>query len=462
MVKISLIGAGSFVFAKKVVSDILSFPELRESEIVLMDVDPERLKIISEWVKRIVSLNKFPTKISSTLERKKALKGADFVVCMLDVGGLKARTLDIEVPLKYGIPQAIGDTLGPGGIFKGLRLIPSLLEIAHDMEKICPEAFLFNYTNPMAINCWAINKETSVKCVGFCHGLEHTKMHLSDILNVPYEEISTFAAGINHMTWLLTIKHKQKDLYPLLKEKVKNPKVFSLDPIRFELMKMTGYFVTETSYHTAEYLPYFRDRFSDLEVIREEEKGNFPPKRIKKSMGDWKDGIHILSSEKGETSQKVPIAWDVKGHKLLTSQYFEKIKKEIKSPSLSSPSVEYVPKIIHSICTGKTRKVSANFPNHFLIDSLLYGCTVEVPALVDKEGIHPIKVEEFPPICASLNRLNINVQELVVEAATKRKKECVYQAMLLDPLTNSILLPFQISKLTEEMFSSQKEWIKLE
>lgn len=306
MPKISFMGAGSFVFAKRLLEDIFSYPELRESEIILMDTDQKRLKLISQWAGNVILKNKFSTHLTSTLDRKEALKGADFVISMFDVGGLETRELDIKIPLKYKVPQAIGDTLGPGGFFKGLRLIPPLLELARNMEKICPQAFLLNYTNPMAINCRAVNRASKIKCVGLCHGLEHSKEFLAEILNVPYPELSSLAAGINHMTWLLTLEYKGKNLYPELKRKIEDPEIFSLDPIRFELLKILGYFMTESSYHISEYLPFFKDRFSRLSAVHQNKTKNFPPQELKSLWETGKTGFIFFLLKKKRCLRKFP------------------------------------------------------------------------------------------------------------------------------------------------------------
>ncbi|MFB0523668.1 MAG: alpha-glucosidase/alpha-galactosidase, partial [Candidatus Bathyarchaeia archaeon] len=258
MAKITFIGAGSVVFASRLLTDILYHPELGDSTVSLMDIDAERLELIDKLARLTVSKHAPKAKVESTLDRRKALEDADYVIIMIQVGGLDAFEQDIYIPLKYGVNQEVGDTLGPGGVFRGLRTIPVLLDICRDMEELCPDALLINYANPMAINCWAMSKATKIKNVGLCHSVQGTAMQLARYIDVPYEDVTYWVAGINHQAFFLEYKHKGKDAYPLIREAAEKKEVYERDKVRFEMMKHLGYFITESSHHLGEYVPYFR------------------------------------------------------------------------------------------------------------------------------------------------------------------------------------------------------------
>ena len=263
MAKIVLIGAGSHVFARRLITDILSYPELQSGTITLVDIDQERLDLVTAFARKTVEQWGFSTRIEATTDRRKALEGADYVVTSIRVGGIAANKLDIEVPAKYGVRQGIGDTIGPGGVFYGLRHIPAILEICHDMEEICPDAWLINYTNPMAMIMWAVNDYSHVKSVGLCHSVQNTSSELARYIGAPKEEVSYWVAGINHMAWFLEFNWRGRNAYPLLRERFKDPAVFSRpdahwagpDTVRAEIFRAFGYFNTESSQHMSEYVP---------------------------------------------------------------------------------------------------------------------------------------------------------------------------------------------------------------
>ena len=400
-----------------------------------MDIEKERLNLITAFARKLVSQHGFKTKIESTMDRRSALEGADYVIVSIRVGGFEANRLDLEIPAKYGIKQGVGDTIGPGGVFYGLRHIPVLLDICHDMEDLCPDAWLINYTNPMAMICWAMNNYTRIKNVGLCHSVQGTAADLSRYLGAPPDEISYWVAGINHMAWFLELKWRGKDAYPLLREKFKDPKVYSrldahwagADIVRVEIFKAFGYFNTESSQHMSEYVPYFRKRPEFFErfklVYRMEWTEDMKRQRVE---GDERMR-QIISSD-----QEIPIF----------------------------RSQEYCSYIIHSIETGIPRRVNANVKNNWLITNLPWGCCVEVPCLVDKNGIHPCHIGDLPPQCASLNRTNINVQELGVLAAVERDKTLAFQAVLLDPLTSAMLTIGETRRMVDEMFEAEAEYLE--
>jgi len=434
MVKIVIIGAGSHVFSRRLITDILSYPELRDSTIALMDIDKERLDLITAFAKKLVEQYGFKTKIESTTDRRIALDGADYVIISIRVGGLEAYKLDLKIPAKYGVMQGIGDTIGPGGVFYGLRHIPVILDICYDMEDLCPDAWLINYTNPMAMICWAINNYTRIKSVGLCHSVQGTAAELARYIGASIDELSYWVAGINHMAWFLELKWRGQDAYPILREKFKDPNVYirddahwaGADIVRVEIFKAFGYFNTESSQHMSEYVPYFRKRPELL-------------KRFKL----------IDPLERLDKMEKNRIKRD------------EELKKLIREGSKFplKRSREYCSYIIHSIEMGVPRRINGNVRNDGLITNLPHGCCVEVPCLVDKTGIHPCYIGNLPPQCAALNRTNINVQELAVKAAVEKDKTLAFQAILVDPLTSAILTIDEIQRMVEEMFKAEVEYL---
>lgn len=425
MAKITFIGAGSVVFASRLLGDIISHPELRDSTVSLMDINAERLKLITRFARVMTAKYAPEARVESTLNRREALEDADYVIIMIQVGGLEAFEKDIYIPLKYGVSQEVGDTLGPGGVFRGLRTIPVLLDICHDMEELCPDALLINYANPMAMNCWGMNKATKIRNVGLCHSVQGTAMQLARYINVPYEEVSYWVAGINHQAFFLEYKHKGEDAYPRIWEAMKKKEIYEKDKVRFEMMKYLGYFITESSHHLGEYVPYFR--------TTEERREKYCTPR-------W---FYL------EICQK---AW---------KPHYERIERQIQGeePIEIKRSHEYGIDIIHSMETGEPCRINGNVENEGLITNLPEGCCVEVPCLVDKNGVHPCYVGNLPPQCAALNRTNINVQELAVKAALEKDRSAAVQAVMFDPLTSALLTPREIEKMVNEMFKAEAQWL---
>lgn len=419
MAKVTFIGAGSVIFAKQVMSDILSFPELQDITFSLMDIDCERLRIAELMAKQFSKKTGGKARIETTMDRRTALKGADYVIHTIQVGGHEATLLDFDIPRKYGLKQTIADTLGVGGIFRGLRTIPPLLDLLKDMEEICPSAYLLNYSNPMAILSLVALKSSSIKSVGLCHSVQHTSEKLANYLNVPWGETNYLVAGINHMAWFLKFEHKGTDLYPELFKCLEKEEIFNDDKVRFEMMRRLGYFVTESSEHMAEYVPYF---IKNDDLIK---KYNIPIdeyiRRSIRNQNRFEDTKSTL--EKGE---------DI----------------EVKL------SHEYAAYIIHSLETGYERSFNGNVLNTGLITNLPDKCCVEVPCLVNRNGFQPIYIGDLPPQLAALNITNINVQQLVVEGVLKCKKDYIYNAVMMDPHTSSVLSLDDIWKMTNEMFDA--------
>jgi len=430
MPKIAMIGAGSVVFTKNLVTDILLFPEFQDSEIHLMDIDQDRLDTAYGLTRRIIKKLEIKARAYATLDRREALRDASYVLNTIQVGGHEATTVDFDIPEKYGLRQTIADTHGIGGIFRALRTIPVILDIARDMEELCPNALLINYSNPMAMNVWAVYQTSPIKVVGLCHSIQGTANQLARYIGVPYEKLRYRAAGINHMDWFLELEVNGKDAYPTLRKVMENTEIYQKDPVRFEMMKLFGYFVSESSEHMAEYVPYFipyEEKIKNLnvpirELIRRDRMGNEIYKYYRKI---------------------------AKGEKLPEEDPFPALKR----------SGEYASRIIHSMETGYRRCIHGNVKNENLITNLPYGCCVEVPCMVDKNGIQPTYVGKLPAQLAALNRTQINVQELTVRAILERKKEYIYYAALLDPLAKAMLRTDDIIAMVDELFGAHKKYL---
>lgn len=449
MPRITFIGAGSTVFAKNLLGDILSFPELAEATISLHDIDERRLRESEAAARKIVNiLNVNPT-IQATTDRRAALDGADYAICMIQVGGYRPATvIDFEIPKKYGLRQTIGDTLGIGGIMRGLRTIPVLLEMCRDMEELCPDALFLNYVNPMAINTWAINRASTIKTVGLCHSVPHTAAELADDIGVPVDEISYLVAGINHMAFYLKFERNGEDLYPRLQKVIDEGAVPEWNRVRYEMFKRLGYFVTESSEHFAEYVPWFikRDRPDLIE------KYNIP---LDEYLGRCE--IQIKAWEFAQKAQADPATYHEAALRrelagiMVSSRAVEWTVDSFRRMAEITPSVEYGSGIIHSMETGAPRTIYGNVMNAGLIDNLPGECCVEVPCLVDKNGVQPTRTGRLPAHLAALMQTNINVQALTVEAALTGQREHIYHAAMLDPHTAAELDLDQIWSLVDEL-----------
>ena len=431
MPRIAFIGAGSLTFSRRLMIDILSFPELRESTFVLMDIDAKRLDYTRRVAERIIREGGFPAQVEATTDRREALRGADYVITMILVGDIEVIRHDINIPLKYGVDQCIGDTLGPGGVFRALRTIPVMLDICRDMEDLCPDAWLLNYTNPMAMVCWAMNDAAAVRNVGLCHSVQGTAWWLAHLAGAPPEEVSYWVAGINHQSWFLELRWKGEDLYPALRRRIDDPQVYNIDTTRFEMLKHLGYFVTESSGHNSEYNPWFRKR----------------PDLLKKYTpgGGWNGGTGFILQLYGTDRQD-----------------YEKEMEGIASgeePLDLSRSEEYGAYIIHSLETGVPRRINGNVRNTRLITNLPEGCCVEVPCYVDRHGISPCFVGELPPHLAAINRSNIAVQEIAVRAALEADREMAFYAIAADPLTAAVLSLEETRQMVDEMFRAEADWL---
>ncbi len=427
MAKITLIGAGSVVFAKNLISDILQFPDLSGLTISLMDIDPARLKTAKLMTERVVEKLGVKARIEATSDRRKAIAGANYVICTIQVGGYKPGTIiDFEIPRKYGLLQTIGDTLGVGGVFRGLRTIPKVVEIARDIADVgAPGCTFLNYTNPMAMLCMAVERAVGeVPTIGLCHSVQGTSQQLAHYAGLDYQHISYRVAGINHMAFFLEFKYRGKDAYPLLFELLENPS-FRQDKVRFEMMRRLGYFVTESSEHQSEYTPYFIHHGE--EVVN---KFDIPIdeylRRCESIIATWKKAEAELIGDHGD------IVVNPQTH-------------------------EYGGFIIHSIETNTPRVIYGNVPNTGLIENLPDRCCVEVPVLVDGQGLQPTWIGKLPPQLAALCRTNINVQELTVDAALTARREHIYHAVMMDPHTSATLQTDAIWAMCDELIEAHQK-----
>lgn len=431
MPKIAMIGAGSLVFCKTLVMDILATEALQDSEICLMNRTKPKLDRMEGFVQRIIKENKVPATVTATLDRDEALTGADYVIIMIQVGGHDAFGVDYEVPLKYGVDQCIGDSLGPGGVFRALRTIPVLADIAADMKRLCPQAIMLNYANPMGACCSALSRVAEVQFIGLCHGVQTTLDLISRYVDVPKDQIDQVCAGINHMAWFLSLKDKRdgRDLQQILKACIEKPEYYVNEKVRGEVMRHFGYFMTESTGHLSEYLPWFRSSQRALDLYCDE------------------PGFG------GETGAYY------KYSKMLMEKYAGVDYLKLESPVIKERSVEYCSYIIEAVETDRTFRLNGNVRNDGYITNLPQGCCVEVPVFVDARGIHPVRVGDLPIQCAALNQSNVTVQQLTVEAALTGDPEYAMQAIALDPLTSAVCTLKEVRDMTREMLAAEAEWL---
>jgi alpha-galactosidase len=432
MPKIAMIGAGSMIFCKTLAMDILATDALKGSEIRLMSRTRPKLQRMEEFLKGVVRENRLPAKVWSTLDRREAVKDADYVICMIQVGGVEAFRMDYEIPLKYGVDQCIGDSLGPGGIFRGLRTIPVLADLIKDMEELCPDALLLNYANPMAACCLALGRVSRrVQFVGLCHGVQTTLDLISRYVDCPKEQIDFLCAGINHMAWFLRLRDKcnGKDLYPLLRRNIEKPEYYANEKVRGEMMRQFGYFMTESTGHLSEYVPWFRSSERALKTYCDEP-----------SFGGESGAYYKYCASLGEKYGRVDY--------LATE-----------SAKLSKRSVEYCSYILEAMETDRPFRLNGNVRNDGYISNLPEGCCVEVPVYVEKQGLHPLRVGTLPVQCAALNQSNVTVQTLAVEAGLAGDPELVVHAVAMDPLTSACCTLKEVREMTAEMLKAEAEWL---
>jgi alpha-galactosidase len=429
MATVCFLGAGSTVFAKNVLGDCLHVPCLKDARITLVDIDPDRLHVSEVMLKNInrtlharATVEAYPAS-----DARKALTGADYVVNAIQVGGYEPGTvIDFEVPKKYGLRQTIGDTLGIGGIFRALRTIPVMLEYCRVIEAVAPKAWLLNYANPMAMLTGAILKATGVKTVGLCHSVQGCASHLCWQVGLPTDNLRWKIAGINHQGWLLEIARNGEDLYPEIKRRAQSEEHRHKDAVRFEIMKRFGYYVTESSEHSSEYVPWF----------------------IKSRAPELIDRFHIPLDEYPRRCIDQIKGWNGMREYLLSDQPLEHDR-----------GGEYASYIFEAMETGVPYTLGGNVLNKNLITNLPYDACVEVMCVVDGNGVTPAGVGALPPQCAALTRTNINVQELTIEAALTRRRDHIYQAALLDPHTAAELTIDEIVSLCDELIEAHGDYL---
>jgi alpha-galactosidase len=420
MTRVCFSGAGSVVFTRQLLADLLRFDDLGPLEIRLHDIDAIRLAVGEGTARQVSERLGRPVTISSHLDRREALDGCDFVINMVQIGGIEATKNDLQIPNRYGLRQTIGDTTGVGGVFRALRTFPFLTALTSDMREMCPNALLLNYTNPMAMNIWwASVVAPDIRAVGLCHSVYWTAHDLAALVEVPFEETHYRAAGVNHQAWLLEWTHEGRDLYPVLREKIAS------DPelerrVRVEIFRRLGYYPTETSEHSSEYLPWFLRDPQQIERFRLQ-----PLEYV---------GISEANVAEFEAAQR---SLDL-GERL----------------ELEEGAAEYAPQVIHSLVTGTEREIHANVVNNGLIDNLTQGAVVEVPTTVGANGITPHAIGALPPQLAAINRSYVSVNELTIEAARLGSPLLIRQAVLADPNANSTLTPEQIWNLCNDLVAA--------
>lgn len=434
MARIAFIGAGSLGFTRGLVRDLLTFPALRGSTFVLMDVDQERLDFARRACEAIIAKGNYPSKVVATMDRREALKGADAVLCTILSGGVSVWQHDILIPKKYGVDTNVGDTRGVSGVFRALRTIPVMVSIVKDMEECCPDAILLTYTNPMAMLCRAMQRESFIKVSGLCHSVQGTASMLADWIKADMADVTYTCAGINHQAFYLDYKVKGKDAYPRIRKAVTaNKKIYNAEPVRNEMFLALDYYVTESSGHNSEYSWWFRKR----------------PDLIEKYCThgtNWNPGHYAYILDEYRKSGK--------GWKKAAREWFKQ-----DAPISLERGQEYASFIINSWISGELYTFSGNVANTGLIPNLPERCCVEVPVLVDRRGFNPIHVGPLPTQLAALNNISVAVEEMAVEAALTGDPKLVYQAICYDPLSAAVLSLAEIKKMVQEMLTKNKAYL---
>jgi alpha-galactosidase len=426
MTKITYVGAGSSTFAARLISDLVATPGLESGTFALVDIDPDRLDLSRQIAEKVVALSGRDWKITTTTDRTEALPGSRYVINSIEVAGLDSVEPDYEIPLKYGVDQCIGDTIGPGGIFKALRTGPAWLDIVADIERLAPGAIVMNYTNPMSILTLAASRATKLSVVGLCHSVQGTSRLLARFLGIPYEELEWRCGGINHNAWFTKLESGGRDMYPLLRELARDPAVYEQDPVRFEVMLHLGAFVTESSGHFSEYVPYFRKR----------------PDLLAKYARTGYLG------ESGFYAHNWP-SWRLMNAAVVRGLVDGSVELEL------IRSHEYASYIVEAVELNQPVEIHGNVRNEGWIENLPDG-NVEVACRVDGSGIHPCKFGPLPEQLAALNRAHMAVHELVVQALLERDREKARLALMLDPLTAAVCSLEEISRMFDEMWEAER------
>jgi len=429
--KIAMIGAGSLIFCKTLTMDILATKALQDVEICLMNRTKAKLDKMEAFVKEVVKVNKLPARVTATLDRRKALEGAKYVINMIQIGGVDAFRMDYEIPRKYGVDQCIADSIGPGGVFRALRTIPVLAEMSRDMNELCPNAILLNYANPMGANCSALGRVAKVQFIGLCHGVQTTLDLISRYVEVPKDQVDFICAGINHMAWFLAIRDKRdgRDLYPILRERCEKPEYYVNEKVRCEVMRHFGYFMTESTGHLSEYVSWFRSSKRALELYCDQPA-------FGGASGAYFNYCNMLAEK-------------YKSVDYLATE----------SRKIERRSVEYCSYILEAAETDNVFRLNGNVRNDGYITNLPQGCCVEVPVFVDSQGLHPVRIGDLPIQCAALNQSNVTVQQLAVEAGLTGNPEYAMQAIAMDPLTSAVCTLKEAREMTREMIDAESQWL---
>src|SRR5438445_990662 len=427
MPKVTFIGAGSAVFARQLMTDILAVAGLGEGEFALVDIDARRLKLAGGIAERLVELSGKAWRVRASTERRDLLAGSDYVINSIEVAGLQNVRFDYEIPMRYGVDQCIGDTIGPGGIFKALRTGPAWLDIVRDTERMAPRAVVMNYTNPMSILTLAALRATNLQVIGLCHSVQGTSRQIAQYLGIPYGDMRWQCAGLNHNAWFTRLERGGQDLYPVLRERARTPEIYEQDPVRFEVMLHLGAFVTESSGHFSEYVPYFRKR---PDLVKKYTRAGY--------LGE--SGFYANNWPRWRRENDESIEAMLRGDK----------------PVPLARSLEYGADIIEAIECGRSVSIHGNVLNHGSIDNLPEGC-VEVECRVDRDGIKAQHFGALPEQLAALNRAHMAVHELVVDALIERDRQKAKYALMLDPLTAAVCSVDEIDRLFEEMWNAERE-----
>jgi len=427
--KISIIGAGS-MFTRHLTVDILTIEGLDQGVLALVDIDPKRLELAKKLVEMIIAKTGKNWQVIASTDRREVLADSDFVVNQIEVSGLETVRLDYEIPLKYGVKQCIGDTLGPGGLFKTLRTLPPWMEIVRDIEELAPKATILNYTNPMSAVVLATTRITDLPVVGLCHSVQGSSRQLAEYLDVPYEELEWECAGINHMAWFTRLEHKGRDMYPVLKEKAKDPQLLARDPVRLDAMLYLGAFVTESSGHFSEYIPYYRKR---QELIDQHCGQGY----------NGETGFYATQWPTWRANNDRAIQELISGERELTLER----------------SYEYAALIIEAMVKDQPAVIYGNVKNTGLIENLPQDGIVEVACMINRNGINPCYFGRLPEQLAALNRSNMAFFELAVEAVLQRDREMAMHALMVDPLTAAVCSLGEIKAMFDELYQAQRDYI---
>jgi len=430
MAKIAIIGAGSMVFSTTLTNDIMQTPGLEDATVALMDPVLSKVKSVEEYVNKIIKNNNLAHKMFATDDRREALEGADYVITTFQVGGLDVYQYDYEIPLKYGVDQCIGQCVGPGGVMRGLRTIPVLAGLMHDMEEICPNALLLNYVNPMCTCSIGMGMSSDMPFVGLCHGIQTTLDLISSYVGVDKDEIEFLAAGINHMAWFLKLEKDGKDLYPTFRENIEKPEYYINDKVRVETARHFGYFMTESSGHLSEYLYWFRKNRGLLDTYCDQP-----------AFGGESGAYYKFSIEMAKKYAEVDIL-------------------SLESGELEPRSIDYCSRILEAMETGVPFRFNGNIINREgYISNLPREACVEVPIYVDKTGLHPTHVGKLPSQLAAVNRSNVTLQMLAAEAAVTADAELAFSAIAMDPLTSAVLGLKETRDMVRELFEAEAQWL---